>query len=348
MITVGSNVVDVFVRTDPEESDLIRIKHGKLAEEELVAYPLGSKILINHIDFQIGGGGTNTAVATSRIGLKTAYLGKIGRDENGLKVFNKLKAENISFIGTLGETNGYSVILDSVGDDRTILTYKGCNNELKFSEIKKGSLKAKAFYLCTMMGESLKTLIKIAEFAKKQGALVAFNPSSYLAKEGISPIKKLLENTDFLILNDEEAKELGGFGTVSELAERLSKAGAKSVIITMGNKGVTAYHQKTFYTVKASEETTVVETTGAGDAFGSTFFSAIVKGKSIEDALRMGMINAESVIANYGAKNILLSEKIIEKRLEQTRSKRVIKKTSQKKKPAKKKTATKSKRVTKK
>lgn len=315
----------MFVKTDPEESDLIRIKHGKLAEEELVAYALGTKILITHLDFQIGGGGTNTAVAFARLGLNTAYVGKIGKDENGLKVFNNLQQENIKFIGSLGEQNGYSVILDSVGDDRTILTYKGCNDELKFSELKKDKLKAKAYYLCSMVGNSYKALEATAKHAKKQKALVAFNPSSYLVKKGAKFLGTMLKNTDILILNDEEAEELAGFGTANELAVRLSKLGPKTVVITAGAKGVLAYHEKAFYESKPPKGLLIHETTGAGDAFGSTFIAGMVMKKPIKECITMAMLNSESVIANYGAKNILLDKKALERKVKA--DKRVVKQT---------------------
>jgi ribokinase len=326
IITVGSNVIDVFVKTDPDESDLIRIKHGRLAPEELIAYALGTKIIIKEMEFQIGGGGTNTGTALARLGLNTAYLGKIGEDENGLKVFNSLKKEGIKFIGTLGKQNGYSVILDSVGNDRTILTFKGCNNDLTFAELKKEQMKAKAFYLCSMMGESFTTLEHIAAHAKKQKALIAFNPSSYLVKEGIAKIKNILEKTDVLILNDEEAATLIGSGPVFVMAKKISEEGPKIVVITMGKKGVVAYDGKKFYEGKPPEHLVVHETTGAGDAFGSTFVAALVLKKTIPEAMKMALINAESVIANYGAKNNLLDRKALEKRAKE--DKRVIKQST--------------------
>ncbi|MBN1275835.1 carbohydrate kinase family protein [Candidatus Woesearchaeota archaeon] len=314
IITVGSNVVDVFVKTDPEESDLITIRHGRLPQEELVAYPLGTKIIIKQIEFQIGGGGTNTAVSFSRLGLKTGYLGKIGEDENGLKVFKLLKDEDVVFLGTLGKQNGYSVILDSVGEDRTILTYKGCNDELTFKELKKEKLQAKAYYLCSMVGTSLKTLGKVAEHAKKQKALVAFNPSTYLTKQGVKPIQAILARTDVLILNDEEAKELGGFGDLDGLAKRLSALGPKTVVITRGSKGVLALHEKAIYAAAPPKHLTIHETTGAGDAFGSALLAAMLHKKPFTTAVKMAMINAESVIAHYGAKNILLTKEELERR----------------------------------
>ncbi|VVC00488.1 putative sugar kinase [uncultured archaeon] len=53
----------------------------------------------------------------------------------------------------------------------------------------------------------------------------------------------------------------------------------------------------------------VVDVTGAGDAFGSGFTAAIIKGKGIEEALRWGTANASSVVTMLGTKNILLTEK---------------------------------------
>ena len=70
IITVGSSTVDVFVNTD---SELIKIKTAK-SEEELIAYPAGTKLIIKDLNFTIGGGGTNTAVAFSRLGFKVGYL----------------------------------------------------------------------------------------------------------------------------------------------------------------------------------------------------------------------------------------------------------------------------------
>ena len=96
VITVGSATVDVFAHTD--RSQLIKIMTDH-SEQDLLAYPSGSKIIITELDFTTGGGGTNTAVSLARLGLKTAYLGQLGNDDNGNHILKKLKEEKISFIG---------------------------------------------------------------------------------------------------------------------------------------------------------------------------------------------------------------------------------------------------------
>lgn len=321
VITVGSNTIDVFAKTD---SELIEIK-SKTGVEELLAYPLGTKILITDLEFMIGGGGTNTAVTFSRLGMKTGYLGKIGKDENGLKIFKLLKKEKIDFLGTLGTISGYSIILDSIKNDRTILTYKGCNNDLTFKEVNLSKMKTKWFYFSSMMSKSLETMKKLAEYASKNNIKVAFNASSYLVEKGFSNIKRVLENTTIFVLNKEEAETLVGKGNIKDLLKRLKLPNMEAVIITDGSKGAYCYDGKTVYQVKPEKKLKIVETTGAGDAFASSFVAGILMNKKIETSLKIAAINAESVIENYGAKDILLSKNELLKRLK--KDKRNIKKT---------------------
>src|SRR3989344_2776592 len=129
IITVGSAVMDVFLDTDVHE-------HGKE-----ICYTIGAKIKVKDLKFSTGGGGTNTAVAFSKFGLKTGYIGKLGKDENAKVILRELENEKVDFLGVKDakgkEHTGYSVVLDSKEHDRTILTYKGINDKLKFSELNK-------------------------------------------------------------------------------------------------------------------------------------------------------------------------------------------------------------------
>ncbi len=278
------------------------------------------------MEFQTGGGGTNTSVAFSRLGLKTAYLGKIGEDDNGARIFTSLKKEKVDFIGALGDVSGYSVILDSLHEDRTILAYKGCNDDLSFREVDLGVLKTKWFYFSSMMGESLKTLKKLAIFASKNKIRVAFNPANYLAEKGVSEIKDILEVTSVIILNKEEAELLSGKNTINESLVFLKKYAKEYVVITDGSRGAYCYDGKNVFHGKPRSALKIVETTGAGDAFSSGFIGFLVMGKDVETAMKAGFLEAESVIQGYGAKNELLSKKKILSVL--SRDKRKIEKYS--------------------
>lgn len=270
-------------------------------------------MLLKELTFATGGGGTNTAVCFSRLGLRTAYLGCIGKDCNSGKILKELKNEKVKFIGTRSnDMTDYSIILDSIEHDRTILNYKGASNDLRFNELNKQRLKTKWLYFSSLTDKAYKVLEELSEYAKKKGIMVAFNPSSYLAEKGQGYLKKVLKNTNILILNREEAELIAEKGEVKELLRRLLILGPEIVVITDGKNGAYSSSGKDYCYVKP-EGKSVVETTGAGDAFAATFVAGIIKEKNIELAMKTAQANAESVIQQKEAKKGLLNWKEINK-----------------------------------
>jgi len=302
---MGSATVDVFAHTDPEQSEVVNVHRHKD-----IAYPLGAKILIKEMHFFVGGGGTNSGVAFSRLGLKTAFLGKIGKDDNGKTISDCLFKEKVDFIGSYGEISGYSVILDSVKDDRTIFTYKGCNDDLGYGDVNFKHLDTSWMYLSSMMKESLNTQQKVAEYAKKKGIKIAYNPSLYIVKNHSRSVRSIIKHSEIIIFNKEEAQALVNsmYDNIFNLLFEVSKLGPKIVVITDGHNGAYCYNtqDETVYSAKP-KHVNVVETTGAGDAFASGFVTGIILGKDISYSMKLGMINAESLITGLGAKTKLMN-----------------------------------------
>lgn len=326
VITLGSATLDVFCNTDAE---LVTIQDSK-SKRELIAYPVGSKILIKDLKFLVGGGGTNTAVSFSRLGLDVAYLGTLGDDDNSGTVMDLLCDENIEFIGNCkkGMMTGYSVILDSVEDDRTILTFKGSNDSFRFSDFNKKKINSEWLYMCAMTGSAFDELEKAARFAKERRIKVAFNPSSYIAKLGIAKLK-MLKYVDALIINKEELNMILGKEESSEVTTEKLKAisshGPSIIVITDGPGEINAYDRKHHYRLMPGK-VKVVETTGAGDAFASAFITGLIWKKSIEESLIIGLINSQSIVTHFGAKTGLLSRKEMLRKLKGCKLK--VRKTS--------------------
>jgi len=312
VICVGSTTIDVFVETGLKE------KNGN------VSYPVGSKILVNDLEVYTGGGGGNTAVGFSRMGLRTGLVSNVGEGENADKILKVLKKEGVEFLGKMGKgLSGYSVILDSSGRDRTILTYKGANDDIGYSDLDIGKIKTKWLYLSSMLGKSFEMQKKLVKWARRNNVKVAYNISGYLAKKGLAYLKPMLSSCDVLILNKEESEMLVG---KKATLDKLGKV-VDVVCVTDGPHGAVAYAKVPNVTLDTSKfkkqqelredglsnweiktsGAKCVEATGAGDAFACGFVSALVKGESIERGLKIGAVNAESVIAHKGAKNKLLS-----------------------------------------
>jgi len=308
VLTCGSAVVDVFAHTD-NEIRKIR-EHGHLTE--CMMYPVGAKMIIQNLSQKVGGGGTNTAVAFSRQGLHTGYIGCLGQDASAQMVFEELQKHQISFLGhTCAHHTGYSIVLDSIAHDRTILTYKGANDHLNFASLHLRNVRTKGLYCSSMIEGSFKQQVQLCNWAKKQHALVAYNPSAYQTCDGLRKLRPMLKLTDVLICNKEEAQSLLGTSAVGRrLAQQMSQL-VPTAIITDGPHTIAASHRRRLFELYP-KTVKVVETTGAGDAFASALFAAMIKELPFERCLMHGLANSQSVIGHTGAKEGLLSEKQIE------------------------------------
>jgi len=298
IITLGSASVDVLVKTKGEI-----LKHGNHTD---IAYHLGDKFLIDDLIFSTGGGGTNTAVAFSRLGLKTGFIGCIGHDANGELIAKELRKENVEFLGKVkqGKT-GYSIVLPG-HSDRTILTFKGVNNNLEWSDLHL-PLETKWLYISTMLDQSLKTAEKLAFHANQNKIKIALNLSRYLANHGLKKLSKLLNSADILILNKEEAAILTDRVKIKQMLELLASHTQAIIVITDSSKPVYALKGKMIY-IKKINSVKPVDKTGAGDAFAAGFVYGIMKNKDIPTSLNYGYKEALSTLKEIGAKNNLLRE----------------------------------------
>ncbi len=277
VVTIGSNAVDFFVRKE------FRVTHGELK------IPLGTKLLVNS-EFHVGGGGVNCAVTFSRLGLRTGYLGVISNDSLGELIINKLKSEGVKFIGErVNGVSGYTIILMANGS-RTILINKGVNELL----LNYGVINTKWAYFTSMTGKSFITQKRLAKELAGRGVSIAYNPSSYEASLGLQRLKPIIKYSRVLLLNKEEAELL------STNPEDLLSVGPSIVCVTNGSHLVKCYTKDGVRTIRP-HKIRVVDATGAGDAFGSGFVAGLIKGYSVNSALRIGLLNSESVIKRVGA-----------------------------------------------
>ncbi len=292
VITVGSGLVDALVYAGVKEKD------GELS------FPIGTKILLDTINFSIGGGGANSAICFSHLGLKTGIVGKIGRGYNAQIILRELKNNKVDFLGVQGKGHtGYSIVLATKDGNRTILSFKGENDDLKFSEINLKNLKTRWFYFTSMGGESFESQKKMAIFAGKYDIKLAYNPSSYHTKHGANYLKEILRRTYFLSLNREEARMLVKTG---DLFKGLKKLGPRIVCVTDGAKEGGIYDGRSLYRYWPNR-VKVVDSTGAGDVFSSSFVTGLHRLNDIKSAIKVALTNAESLIKVPGAHNGLLN-----------------------------------------
>ena len=296
IISIGSATEDVFIHVP-----------DKFSKNKSCTFIPGTKVEIEDMSHFTGGGATNTSVAFSRLGLNTGILCAVGDDESASRIINELKSEKINtsnIIKLKKKITSYSAILTGFGRDRVILFYNKAAS-LAHAKVDLKKVNAKWLYISSLHAKT-SLLKEISTHAKKINAKIAFNPGQKELSLGIKGLQKIFGKLDILLVNKEEALKLTGSADVHRNLKKLLQL-AEYVAITDGDNGAYAtdgeysYFTSTFNIKR-------LDVTGAGDAFGSGFTSAIIKGKSVEQALLYGTANANSVIRKLGTKNILLNK----------------------------------------
>ncbi|TAL51199.1 hypothetical protein EPN81_00635 [Patescibacteria group bacterium] len=305
IITIGAATRDVFLVSDK----FIAIKSKKFPTGAGECVALGSKIEVGELVLTTGGGATNAAATFGRLGFRTATICRVGDDSPGKDVVEELSRFNVSThlvrMIKKGET-AYSTILTMKDGERTVLVYRGTSSEFVTRDIPDTALKNTKWIYLTSLGGNLGIAKKIITTAHKAGVKIAWNPGHKELESGFKTFAPLLPFVDVLNMNLEEAILLTGKKQLPDMFALLHADGLVR-LITDGTNGATVYRDGWM----AHAQTTGVKSvsrTGAGDAFGSGFVAGLMKTDDLKESLRVGMVNAESVILSYGAKRGIIRD----------------------------------------
>ncbi len=317
LLSVGDANLDVFIVPSESES-LCNID----TKECLIAFSYADKIPVRNLEFAVGGNSANNAVGVKRLGVNVGSVLTLGDDSNGIQIIEKLKKENIDLTYVIQQPatlSNFNVVVSYTGE-RTIFTYHAPRSY----EFPVQLPKVPWVYL-TSMGESYRPFYNhITEWLVRNPEIkLAFNPGSWQLRGGIKEIGNVFKLSHIVFVNKQEAEKLTGFETkdsvTKELLMALSGLGPKISVITDGGNGAYAFDGHRFLHCGVLPMD-AYERTGAGDAFGSGFLGAVIKSKTIDEALIWGTVNSASVIGYIGAQKGLLKEEDIDTWVERFKS----------------------------
>jgi len=312
-VAVGDIVTDAFIRIK-EASVNCDINHEKCK----ICLTFGDKVPYESVEIvRAVGNSANAAVAARRLGLRSALVAHIGSDQNGKECLEKLESEEVGtefIIEHPGMETNYHYVL-WYEDERTILVK---HQEFEYSLPEIGN--PKWLYLSSLAAHSQKYHDEIADYLEShRDVKLAFQPGTFQMKLGAEKLKKIYRRSEIFFCNVEEAKRILGIIeeiTIEELLKKIAGLGPKIVVITDGPKGAFVYDGENMWSMPPyPDPKPPFERTGAGDAFASTFVSALALGHSLPEALQWGPINSMSVVQQVGAQKGLLDQENIKKYL---------------------------------
>lgn len=234
----------------------------------------GETIRMTDLSIAAGGKGANQAVAAVRSGATTNFIGAVGRDLDGQMMLQKLNDNgiNTSAIQVVNtDTTGQAYILLQGTGQNSIIINAGANAEVSEHQVHASqAMIAQSDFAVAQFETPIAATIAAFKVARNNHTQTILNPAPATAE--ISA--ELLQLTDVIVPNESEAEKLTGIPVTDEasmqaIAEKFFNAGVKTVIITLGERGVFVSHADQEKLIPALT-VEAVDTTAAGDTFIGT------------------------------------------------------------------------------
>lgn len=317
LLSIGDVSMDVFL--NPHETEVLCNIDNK---ECVICFSYGDKIPVKNLEFSIGGNAANNVVGTKRLGIRSGLVSTLGGDSVGNQIVEYLEKEDVDLSFAIQQPmagSNYSTVIN-YGGERTIFTYHSPRSyefPIHLPDV--------PWVYLTSMGETFQPFYNhLLEWLKKdRNVKVAYNPGSWQLRAPKEIMQSVLSLTHVVYVNREEAERITGTGDSEgkekDLLKQLTAFGPKISIITDGNRGSFIYNGERF--VKCGVlPVDAYERTGAGDGFGSGCIAALIKGKTLEEALMWGTVNSGSVIGYVGSQKGLLHDSEMPTWLDRARS----------------------------
>lgn len=299
---------------------------GSIAFDEIMDFPgkfidhfhperlhqINVSFVVDKLEKQLGGIATNISYNLSLVTKeKITLLSAVGKD--GAPFLEFFKKNSINTKGVLVAHDLYTStgkVITDIKDNQIWGFYYGALEQTDKLDLKKSADKNS---LVIISATHLKGFMRVQSQAIQMKLDYVYDPGMALTWIDAKDIKEGVLHCKYLIANDYEIAQIEK--KISLSVKDLIKKGI-IVITTLGEKGVLYQDQKNTFTVPAYRLKTIVDPTGAGDAFRGGFVGGLLEGLSVEECLKQGNALASFAIEKYGTVNHKPTKKQIKDRAE--------------------------------
>jgi fructokinase len=257
-----------------------------------------------------GGSPGNIAMNVNKLGINSLVASAVGDDGLGEFLIECLNNVGIDTCCIQKINYPTSLVMITKSKNSPVpIFYRGADYHLSYTlELEKALENSKIVHFSCWPISKLavrETMERVIEETRKKGALLGFDPNYHPMiwqkdEDGAAYVKYIIGKVDIIKPSEDDAERLFGKDTPENQIAKFLKLGAKLVIMTLGKEGAMVSNgQETIKFKTMAHE--VVDTTGAGDAFWSGFYAALVKGYTIREALNLGFAVSAYKLKYLGA-----------------------------------------------
>ena len=294
-----------------EKKEFDAVGFGLNAVDHLIVVPeypaFDTKTRFIEYEKSAGGQTASAMTALQRLGLKTAYAGRFGSDEDGRFGLRAIQYEgvNLDYAETIeGADNQVAfIIIDARSGERTIIWDR--DERLSYRPDEAPIELASRGRILHLDAHDPPACAVMARAAHESGAIVTADIDNIY--EGLPELLPLI---DVLITSSEFPRRLTGITDLrASLVGTKARYGCAIVGATLGARGALVYYEGQFIESPAF----VVpggcrDTTGAGDAFHAGFIYGMLRDEDLETSMRLGNAVAALKCRSLGARAALPTE----------------------------------------
>jgi sugar/nucleoside kinase (ribokinase family) len=305
IVGIGNALVDVMTMIN---DDVILEKFGlpkgsmQLVDEEKSGLVKAETVNFNR-NLASGGSAANTIHGLAMLGVKTGFIGSIGKDELGDFFENDMKYAGINtMLSRRNSVTGTAVALISPDSERTFATHLGAAVELEASDL--DPEKFNGYDILYLEGYLIfnKQLVETAcSIAKEKNMKIALDLASYNVVDAkLDDFKEIVEKyVDIVFANEDEARSFTGLQPEAAL-DHISHS-CDIAVIKVGSEG--SWIKRGVEIIKiGTKKVTLKDTTGAGDLYAAGFLFGYAQNKNLEICGQYGSLLAGHVIEIVGAR----------------------------------------------
>lgn len=239
-----------------------------------------------------GGAPCNVLAMLTKLGKKTAFIGKVGKDQFGYQLKNAVEAVGIDTTNLVMDTKVHTTLafVHTFEDgDRDFSFYRnpGADMMLRKEEVMENLIvQSRLFHFGTLSSthegvrEATRYAISVAE---KNGLLISFDPNLRpplwdSLEEARAEIDYGMQHCDMLKISDNEIEFMTGCSDYEKAAKMLKeKYNIPLIMVTLGKEGSLAYYKDHAVTCAPFLQEKTIETTGAGDTFCASAINYVLE-----------------------------------------------------------------------
>jgi sugar/nucleoside kinase (ribokinase family) len=135
--------------------------------------------------------------------------------------------------------------------------------------------------------------------------LIGADTMNYWIERTPDELREMLSKIDVLVINDEEARQLGGEHNLVKAAARIRAMGPSTLVIKRGEHGVVCFRENERFATVSFPLETVIDPTGAGDSFAGGFMGylstrAVLDDQAVRQAIIFGSVLGSFCVEDLG------------------------------------------------